>query len=187
MGIVLAVLAAVGLLASFTLLHETLEVAKSPTYEPSCNINPLISCSSVMSRPESEVLGLPFAAFGVAAFSALLTFAVLLAAGSKFAPWVWKAALLASLGGMAAIIWMIVLSLVSFGTICPWCFVTWLTTIGIFWTLVSYVGAARPIKLPKSCDASAKLWVKFAPMILAAMFVALLFIIFLRFNEALLG
>ncbi len=83
-GIVLAGLAVVGLLASFTLLYDTFEVARNPAYNPSCNINPVLSCQSVMSSDQAEIVGIPNPAFGIAAFSALAAFAVLLVAGSRF-------------------------------------------------------------------------------------------------------
>lgn len=185
MGWVLAALAALGLLASFVLLHETFAVAKNPSYNPSCNINPLVSCSSIMSRPESEILGLPFSAFGAAAFGALLAFAVLLASGAKFKEWIWKAALLAGLGGLGFVGYMLWLSLALFGSICPWCATTWVTTIAIFWTLVTYVVSAGVVSIPKKLRAAAAFWKKNAVMILVAMYVILVFGILLRFNEVL--
>lgn len=186
MGIVLAVMACVGLMASFVLTYETLEVAKNPSHVPSCNISPLVSCSSVMSEPSSEVFGLPFSVFGIAAFGALLAFSVLMIVGTKFAALIWKAAIGASLAGMAAVIYMICLSIFSYGTICPWCFVTWIVTIVIFWSVMTYVAAARPIKLKGRADACSKFWDKNAPMILASIIVALVFILVFRFRESLL-
>lgn len=184
MGVVLAALAVAGLVASFVLLHETFEVAKNPDYAPSCNINPLVSCSSVMSRPESEVFGLPFSAFGVLAFGALLVFGILLAAGTKFTVWIWRAGIAACIAGLLAIGYMIWLSMFSFNTICPWCFAMWLTTISIFWAFMTYIAAARPYKLSKKCDKTAKIWTTYAPMILVGMVIALVFMLVLRFNES---
>lgn len=186
MGIILIVGALVGLLASFVLTHETLEVAKNPAYEPSCNINPLVSCSSVMSKPEAQVFGLPFSVFGILGFGALLVFAVLMAAGTKFAAWVWRAAIAAAGAGMLAVIYMIWLSMFSFMTICPWCFSMWVATIAIFWAVLTYIASARPYKLSKRCEKTADLWAKYAPMILAGLYVVLIFALFVRFNESIL-
>jgi len=184
MGIILIVGALVGLLASFVLTHETLEVAKNPTYEPSCNINPLISCSSVMSKPEAKVLGLPFSVFGVLGFGALLVFAVLMATGTKFAAWVWRASIAAVVAGMLAVIYMIWLSMFSFMTICPWCFSMWVVVIAIFWTVLTYIATAQPYKLNKRCKKIANLWAKYAPMVLAGLYAVLIFALLARFNES---
>lgn len=185
MGIVLTVIALFGLLASFTLIHETLEVAKNPAYEPSCNISPLVSCSSVMAGGGSELFGLPFPVYGAAAFGALLAFAVLLAVGTKFTAIIWKLALAASLGGILAIAYMIGISMYSYGSICPWCFGTWLVTIGAFWSIITYIASARPIELKGKMDSIAKVWSKYAPMLLIAAYAILIFILLARFNEVL--
>src|SRR5690606_35526207 len=106
--------------------------------------------------------------------------------GTKFAPVIWKSALVAALAGIAAIIYMIALSMFSYGTICPWCFGTWITTIATLWTIITYITSARPIKLKGKADAVAKVWTKYAPMILAGTYVLLVFILLVRFNESLL-
>jgi uncharacterized membrane protein len=186
MGIFLAVCASAGLLASFSLLHETFQVYKNPTYVASCNISPLISCQSAMSAPESEILGLPFATFGVAGFVALLVFSVLLATGTAFRPWVWKAGLVAATAGLGSAVYLYVVSITSIGSICPWCFLTWVSTIAIFWGVVTHVLASEHLNMPKRLKPVARVWLDYAPMILAGLYALLVFSIVLRFQEALL-
>jgi len=186
MGVFLAVCASIGLLASFSLLHETFQVYKNPDYVASCNINPIISCQSAMSAPESEVLGLPFATFGVAGFTALLVFSVLLAAGTTFRPWVWRAGLLAATAGFGSAAYLYVVSMTKLGSICPWCFTTWVATIAIFWGVVTHVLSTSHLTIPKRCKRAARFWVEYAPMILVSLYVLLVFSILLRFQEALL-
>ncbi len=185
-GAILLVASLIGLLASFALLHETFAVLKNPTYNPSCNISPIVSCSSVMLEPESEILGLPFAAFGAAGFGALLAFSVLVLAGTKFREWIWWGGIAAAGAGLLGTLYLYLLSLFNFGTVCPWCFTTWITTIAVFWALVTHVLAAKRITVNRRYKKLASWWVTYAPMILAAWYVLLLFSIFVRFKDALL-
>ena len=49
----------VGLVASMALTVEKFELLIDPHYVPSCNINPIVSCGSVMTTPQASVLGFP--------------------------------------------------------------------------------------------------------------------------------
>jgi hypothetical protein len=55
----------IGLTASATLLIEKIEMLKNPAYVPSCSINPVLSCGSVMVRPEASAFGFPNPLIGV--------------------------------------------------------------------------------------------------------------------------
>lgn len=69
-------------------------------YEPSCNMNPILSCGSVMKTEQSSLLGVPNTIFGLIAFSMLLTFGFLLAGGAKVKRWVWIGAQVAATVGI---------------------------------------------------------------------------------------
>ncbi len=183
----MAVTSVIGLLASFTLLRDTLEVARDPSFNPSCNINPILSCQSVMSSSQAEILGIPNPAFGIAAFTALFVFAVLVLARTSFALWIWKVGVAAATAGLLFTLYLYLTSIIVLGTICPWCFVTWLVTVAIFWSLITYTLAVKIIVLPKKLLFLSRVWVRYASLILASWYVALVFILLLRFREALFG
>lgn len=183
----MAVTSVIGLLASFTLLRDTLEVARDPSFNPSCNINPILSCQSVMSSSQAEILGIPNPAFGIAAFTALFVFAVLVLARTSFASWIWKVGIAIATAGLLFTLYLYLTSITVLGTICPWCFVTWLVTVAIFWSLITYTLAAKIIVLPKKLLFLSRVWVRYASLILASWYVALVFILLLRFREALFG
>jgi uncharacterized membrane protein len=85
----LTVASAIGLIAAFVLTVEKIALLKDPNYIPSCSINPILSCGSVMTKPQAEVFGFPNSLLGIAGFSVLLTIAVALLAGATFARWFW--------------------------------------------------------------------------------------------------
>ena len=68
----------IGLVAAFVLLVEKIALLTDPTYVPSCSINPVLSCGSIMSTDQAEVFGFPNPILGVAGFTALLTLGVIL-------------------------------------------------------------------------------------------------------------
>src|SRR2546430_137324 len=55
----------IGLIASTTLTVEKIEILLNPTYTPSCNVNPIVSCGSVMTTPQASVLGFPNSLIGI--------------------------------------------------------------------------------------------------------------------------
>ena len=50
---------AIGLLAAAVLLIEKVALLKDPTYVPSCSINPILSCGSIMQTSQAEAFGFP--------------------------------------------------------------------------------------------------------------------------------
>jgi len=183
-GAILAICAVIGLITSFTLLHETFEVAKNPSYSPSCNINPLVNCQSAMSSAQAEILGIPNPAFGIAAFAALLTFAVLLFTGVKFNRWVWWAALLAAIGfGFA--VYLYLTSVLVLGSICPWCFVTWITSTTVFWAVITYITKEKVLVFPFWLGKVSGFWAKNSGLILAILYAILFLGLAYRFRDAL--
>ncbi len=128
---------AIGLLASFDLTYEKIKVLENPSHIPACSLNPIISCGSVMNSAQSSFLGVPNTVYGLVAFGMLTAFGfILLAAGeSKFKRWLWVCAQLAATGGVLGVHYLIFESVFTIHAICPWCFVTWLITILIFWAI----------------------------------------------------
>ncbi|HEY2089307.1 MAG TPA: vitamin K epoxide reductase family protein, partial [Mycobacterium sp.] len=55
----------IGLIASATLTVEKIELLLNPAYVPSCNLNPIVSCGSVMTTPQASALGFPNSLIGI--------------------------------------------------------------------------------------------------------------------------
>ena len=67
----------IGLLSSADLLIEKIEMLKNPSYVPSCSINPVLACGSVINTPQASVFGPPNPLFGVVAFTVVIVTGVL--------------------------------------------------------------------------------------------------------------
>ena len=128
----LLVAGVVGFVASFDLVVEKFALLKDPNYELSCNINPLLSCGSVVVTPQAEVFGFPNPLLGVAGFSVVITVAMALFAGGRFRRWFWVGLCVGSGLGMVFVVWLIFQSLYRIGALCPYCMVVWTVTVPIF-------------------------------------------------------
>lgn len=139
----------IGCVASFALTYDKLHVLQNSNYEPSCNINPILSCGSVMKTQQASLLGVPNTIFGLVTFSALLTFGVLLAGGAQVKRWVWVTAQIAAMVGVIFMHYLFFQGVFRIHAICPWCFTVWMITIPTFWYITIFNLKERNIKLPK--------------------------------------
>ena len=182
-GTWLTILGSLGMLASVTLLHDVIELAKNPSFVPICSINPILSCTSVMASAQAEVFGIPNPVFGVIAFTMLITFGILLTAKTTFTRWIWGAALAAGVMGVIFAHWLFFQSMFVLGTICPWCSLVWVITIAIFWLLVSYVLDHELFGTTKKLTVMRSIWRRYRTAVLIAWYLLLIAIVFVRFND----
>ncbi|MFE4970881.1 vitamin K epoxide reductase family protein [Kitasatospora sp. NPDC056651] len=123
----------VGLAASAVLTFDKLRILENPSYVPSCNINPVISCGSVMRTEQAEVFGFPNPLLGLAAFGALAAIGAGLLAGAAYRRWFWLALNAGTAVGVVFVHWLIDQALYDIGALCPYCMVVWATVVVLFW------------------------------------------------------
>lgn len=133
LGWLLALGGAVGLLASLTLTYEKLELLQDPDYVPTCNLNSVVSCGSVMAKEQASVFGFPNPLLGLIGFSIVLTLGVLVAGRVRLPGWAWGGLQAGTVLGIAFIGWLIYESLYEIGALCPYCMVVWAVTWPIFY------------------------------------------------------
>jgi uncharacterized membrane protein len=134
LGLLLTTGGAVGFFAAFTLTVERFRLATQPGYTPSCDINPFISCGSVMAQPQAALFGFPNPLLGIGAFAVATTLGVLLLSGTALPRWValgWQVGITL---GMVFVSWLVGQSLFEIHALCPYCMVVWAVVIPMFWT-----------------------------------------------------
>ncbi|MFC5753135.1 vitamin K epoxide reductase family protein [Actinomadura rugatobispora] len=124
---------AAGLLAAFVLAVEKIALLKDPGHVPSCSINPVFSCGSVMNTPQAEAFGFPNPLLGVAAFAMVVVAATAMLAGTLRARWWWLGLQAGVTFGLLFVHWLIYQSLYAIGALCPYCMVVWAVTVPLFW------------------------------------------------------
>ena len=138
----------IGMIASFVLVYDKIHFLTDGSYRPSCNINPILSCGSIMKTEQASLFGVPNPIFGLIAFSMLLTFGFLLAGGAKVNRRVWIGAQILATAGIIFMHYLFFQGVFRINAICPWCFVVWMVTIPTFWYITVYNVREHNITLP---------------------------------------
>ncbi|MDY6869928.1 MAG: vitamin K epoxide reductase family protein [Actinomycetota bacterium] len=132
----------VGLVAATTLTIEKIELLIDPSYTPSCSLNPVLSCGSVMVTPQAAIFGFPNPLIGIAAFTVVTVTGVLAVADVRLPRWYWSGLAIGTLLGTVFVHWLIFQSLYRIGALCPYCMVVWAVTIPLLVVTASI--ALRP-------------------------------------------
>lgn len=149
-GVGLVVLGTLGLLAAFTLTVDKLRILADPSFTPACDLNPIVSCGSVMLSEQAEVLGFPNSLLGLVGFAAVVTLGLVLGLGAHLPRVVHVGLALSSLAGLAFVHWLAYQTLYEINALCPWCLVVWAVTIptAVWSTLVAAgAGTSRTPRL----------------------------------------
>jgi len=166
---------ALGFAAAFTLTLEKIEILINPAYVPSCSINPVLSCGSVMVTPQAAAFGFPNPLIGIAAFSIVVVTGVLVVANVALPQWYWAGLAAGTLLGVVFIHWLIFESLYVIGALCPYCMVVWSVTIPLLVVVSSL--ALRPL----AGNAFARVLYQWRWSLVVLWFTALILLILVRF------
>ncbi|HET7301953.1 MAG TPA: vitamin K epoxide reductase family protein [Candidatus Saccharimonadales bacterium] len=147
---IMLIASAVGLVASLALSYDKMQVLADPTFQPGCNINPILSCGSVMSTTQAEIAGIPNTFFGLIAFGGLSGVAASLLAGATFKRWFWIAVHAISAMGVGFMLYLFFQSVFRIHAICPWCFFVWLVTFPVFLAVSVYTIREHIYHVPRN-------------------------------------
>lgn len=137
-GWILTIGGLTGALAAFVLTVEKIALLKNPAYVPSCSINPVLSCGSIMTTAQAEVFGFANPLIGLAAFPVVATTGVAVLAHIRLPRWWWLALHAGALFGVVFVHWLFFQSLYRIGALCPYCVIVWVVTIVVFSYLTLY-------------------------------------------------
>lgn len=165
----------VGLVAAITLTIEKIELLIDPSYTPSCSLNPVLSCGSVMITHQASAFGFPNPLIGIAGFSVVVVTGVLAVARVRLPQWYWTGLAIGTLLAAAFVHWLIFQSLYRIGALCPYCMVVWAVTIPLL-VVVSSI-ALRPL----AGNAVARGLYQWRWSLVALWFTALILLILVRF------
>jgi uncharacterized membrane protein len=165
----------VGLAAALTLTVEKIELLINPDYVPSCSINPVLSCGSVMITPQASAFGFPNPLIGIVAFTVVVVTGVLAVVKVTLPRWYWAGLAAGTLLGAAFVHWLIFQSLYRIGALCPYCMAVWAVTIPLL-IVVSSVALQ-----PDSGNAVTRVLYSWRWSLVALWFTALILLILVRF------
>ncbi|TVU61650.1 vitamin K epoxide reductase family protein [Paenarthrobacter nitroguajacolicus] len=180
----LLVTGVIGWLASGALVLEKLEVLKDPNHITVCDVNPWVSCGTVMQTAQSSVFGFPNMFIGIVAFAVIITTAMGILAGARFSRGYWLGLQAGVTLGFAFVVWLWSQALYVINVLCPFCMVVWAVMIPMFvWVTIRNI-THGVIKAP---PALAKLLGDSGWIIVALLYVAVIATIFFAFIHVFAG
>lgn len=147
--------ACLSLIASFVLSVDALRLAADPAVDLSCNINAVLSCGTVGSSWQAELLGFPNAFLGLMAEPVVITIAVASLGGVRFPRWFMFAAQVVYTIGVGFAYWLFHQSFFVIGALCPWCLLVTVSTTLVFATLTHVNIRDNNLYLPPRAHAAA--------------------------------
>ena len=127
----------IGFAASATLTIEKIEMLKNPGYVPTCSINPVLSCGSVMVTHQASIFGFPNPLMGIAGFAVVIVTGVLAVTRVRLPQWYWAGMLIGTALAAVFVHWLIYQTLYVIGALCPYCMVVWSVTIPLLVVVAS--------------------------------------------------
>lgn len=181
-AVFLIVAGAVGLLAAFALSVEKVILLADPEHVPACDVGVLVGCGVNLGSWQGEVFGFPNPFLGLMTWPVVITIGMAVLAGARFARWFWIGFNLGVAGAMAFVGWLIFQSIYVLDVLCPWCMLTWLVTIPMFWVVT--LQNLRTGKLPASerIRRLATAWYSWTPLITVACYAIVIILAQIHIN-----
>lgn len=161
---------AIGLVAAFVLTLEKIAKLRDPDYVPSCSINPVLSCGSIMDSSQAALFGFPNPLLGLLGFPVVIVTGVVVFAGFTMPRWYALSLLAGMTLAVVFVHWLIWVSLYQVGALCPYCMAVWAVVVPLWWyTLLN------TFELPGLR--------RFHSLILTGWFLVVASLIFIRFSN----
>jgi len=170
----------IGIFASIELIVQKIAVLSNPDFVPNCDINPVLSCGSVINTEQASLFGFPNPVLGVIGFTIVIMFGALLFADVELPRSMWLGLNLGALAGMFFVIWLVGQSLYVIGALCPWCMVVWSITIPIFWQVTTDNLASGRLNLGTSLS---EIIVTLKWILIASSYLIIMALIFVRWQD----
>lgn len=129
----------VGFISSFIISVDKIKLLQNPSFRPTCDLNPVVSCGSVMASNQGSAFGFPNPWIGLGAFAVLITVGMALLAGAQFKRWFWLGLEAGTLLGLAFAYWLLYESVFRIKALCPYCLAVDVVVITLSWYLTLYL------------------------------------------------
>lgn len=181
LGAGLVVGGAVGLLAAFVLAVEKYRLLTDTGYVPTCSINPVLSCGSVMDSPQAQAFGFPNPLVGLVGFTVVLVVGAVLAGGVRLPAWFWAGLQAGVTAAVLFVHWLIQASLYRIGALCPYCMAVWVVVIAVFTAVTARNLTALAPRLPAPAVAAAGVFARRQSVVVTAWLLVIAGLITARF------
>jgi uncharacterized membrane protein len=139
----------IGYVCASVIMYDKLKILSNPHYIPSCDLNPVVSCGSVMQSKQAAAFGVPNPFLGLGGFPVVAMLGVALLAGARFKRWFWLVVNAGLLFAGSFAFWLFFQSVYRIHALCPWCIAVWITSFTSLWYVTLYNIDHKHIGLPK--------------------------------------
>lgn len=138
----------IGYLSASIMLVDDIKILKDPSYVPSCNFNPIISCGTVMQSKQASLFGFPNVLIGFLSYTTVLVVGFAMLAGARFKRWFWLGLQGGLVFGLGLVLFLFYQTVYRINALCPFCITDWVITLTAFWYVLLYNIDQKHIKLP---------------------------------------
>jgi uncharacterized membrane protein len=177
----LIVCGGIAVLCAFIIMLDKLNLLTNPSFRPNCDLNPVLSCGSVMASKQGSAFGFPNPIIGLIGFPIVITTGMMLLAGAKLKRWFWLGLNIGLLLAVAFCLWLFSQSVYVIHALCIYCMIVWITTITSFWYVTLYNLEVGHIKLASRYNSLQAFLRKHHIDILLGVFVIIAILIFQHF------
>src|SRR5579884_1217412 len=157
---ILLIVGLIGYACSFVIMFDKVKILQNPHYIPSCSLNPVVSCGSVMQSKQANVFGFPNPFIGLGAFPILAVVGGAMLAGARFKRWFWLELEAGLLLGLAFAYWLLGESVYRIKALCPYCLTIDVVLIISTWYTSLYIIDSKLVRLPGRAGQKAYGWVR---------------------------
>ena len=176
-GLIIAVASLVAFTAAAILMVEKLMLINDPDYVPTCSINPILSCGSIMESDQAEAFGFPNPLLGLMGFGLLSILGAAAALGARISKVTWLAAQVAVTFAFGFVCWLIFQSLYRIAALCPYCLAVWVAVFTLFIYVTLFNLSSGNISTPARLKPVVETAVRFHGVVLTVALVTVVFLI----------
>ena len=151
-ALLLVITGAAGLLAAWVITIDKFKILEGKvsgkTFTPSCSLNPIVSCGSVMESKQAAAFGFPNPMLGLVCYGIVICVGMSLLTRARFPRWYWLTFNFGTLFGVAFVTWLQFQSLYRINALCLWCCLAWVATIVLFWYVTAFAVRHRFLPAP---------------------------------------
>lgn len=170
----------IGVLCAFALSQDKIQALQNPNFVPSCDLNPVISCGSVMQSAQAAAFNFPNPFIGLSAYAALATVGAAILAGGRFKRWFWLALNIGMALGTTFALWLMYESVFRIKALCPYCLGIDVVTFPMFWYVLLYSIDQKHIRLPMGKPQKVYAWVRRHHLDLLLLWILILIAVILK-------
>lgn len=166
------ILAIISFFAAAVLTVEKIASLKNPTYVPSCNLSPFISCGPVMNSAQASAFGIPNSIVGMVGFG-LIILIMFTSLFVQLPRWYWVAYTLGIVLASSFIVWLMVQALLVISSLCIYCMIVWACMILLIWLAIANI----------TKDTKLHIIYEFRFLLIGLSYIAIISCIFFRFQD----